>query len=471
MRRTKIICTLGPAVDDESVIRKLLLKGADAVRLNMSHGTHETHGAILNKVKKVRGALGLPVASILDTKGPEIRIGTFGAGKAELVSGESFTITTRKITGNGSIVSVSYDNLHNELSPGDRILIDDGLVELKVTGISGTEINCQVLNGGEISDHKSVNIPDVRIKFPVLSEQDEKDIGFAAENGMDYIAVSFVRSREDVLAVRETLKKYNADNIKIISKIENREGVRNIDEITAASDAVMVARGDLGVEIPAWDVPVIQKKIISKGALLGKPVIIATQMLDSMIRNPRPTRAEVSDVSNAVFDGASCVMLSGETAAGRYPVESVATMVKTIEAAEAAINYWKRFLEKKVGMEITISNAISHSCCTTAMDLGADAIITVTKSGHTARMISRFRPQCPIVAITDSETVQRQLSISWGVRPELSKPLNSTDELFEDGIRVALLTGTVKKGDTVVLTAGVPVGISGTTNLIKAQTV
>jgi pyruvate kinase len=469
MRKTKIICTLGPAVDDTEMIKKLLLSGVNAVRLNFSHGTHEEHKARLDRYKEARESLGLPVASILDTKGPEIRIKTFEKGRVTLKEGDAFTITTEDAVGDWRRVSTTYENLHNELKTGDRILLDDGLIELKVTEIRGRDIVCAIMSGGELSDHKSMNMPDVNIKVASLSEADEKDIGFAVKNGMDFIAASFIRSAADVTAIRDVLKKYGGEGIKIIAKIENREGIKNLGEIISVSDALMVARGDLGVEINAWEVPLIQKRMIREGTLSGKPVIVATQMLDSMIRNPRPTRAEVSDVANAVFDGTSCVMLSGETASGRHPLESVVTMDKIVAAAESSIDYWKRFNELGFEKKTAVSDAITHACCTTAMDLGASAIITVTSSGHTARMISRFRPQCPIVALTEDDRVRRQLSISWGVTPKAGKVRKSTDELFEEGIEAALDTKMVKKGDTVVLTAGVPVGISGSTNLMKAQ--
>jgi pyruvate kinase len=471
MRKTKIICTLGPAVDDVEMIKQLLKSGVNACRLNFSHGTHEEHKARLDKFKEARQALGFHAASILDTKGPEIRIRTFEKGRVTLREGESFTITTETIVGDWRRVSTTYENLHNELKPGDRILLDDGLIELKVTALAGRDIVCRVVSGGDLSDHKSMNMPDVNIHLPSLSESDECDICFAVENDMDFIAASFIRCAADVTAIRDVLKKNGGERIRIISKIENREGIKNLGEIVEASDAIMVARGDLGVEVNAWEVPIIQKRIIRDGTLAGKPVVVATQMLDSMIRNPRPTRAEVSDVANAVFDGASCVMLSGETASGKYPIESVVTMDKTVRAAEASTDFWKRFRELRFEKKTAVNDAITHACCTTAMDLSASAIITVTSSGHTARMISRFRPQCPIVALSEYDQVRRQLSISWGVIPESIKRLNSTDELFEEGLRSALDTGIVKKGDTVVLTAGVPVGISGTTNLIKAQQV
>lgn len=469
MRKTKIICTLGPAMSDCESIKKLLQNGADAVRLNFSHGTHEEHRARLDAFKKARDELGVPAASILDTKGPQIRIGTFSSGRVTLREGAPFILTTEDVPGDETRVSTTYMNLPDELSPGDRILLDDGLIELRTEEIRGRDIVCTVLNGGELSDRKSMNIPDVSIGFPALSREDEADIRFAAENGMDFIAASFIRSRKDVLAIRNALKTYGGEGIKIIAKIENREGISNFPEISESADAVMVARGDLGVEIAPWEVPILQKKFISETTILGKPVVVATQMLDSMIRNPRPTRAEVSDVANAVYDGASCVMLSGETAAGKYPVESVVTLDRTLRAAEASLDYWERFRVRSFEKKASVSDAISHACCTTAMDLGASAVITVTTSGYTARMISRFKPQCPIVALTHDERVRRQLNISWGVTPEAGKPVSSTDELFDAGIETALRTKIVTSGDTVVLTAGLPIGISGTTNLIKVQ--
>jgi pyruvate kinase len=469
MRKTKIICTLGPAVDSVDMIKKLLTNGVNAVRFNFSHGTHEEHKARLDRFKKASAELGASAATILDTKGPEIRIKTFEKGRVALKSGEKFTITTDEVAGDFKRVSTTYNNLHNELKHGDKILLDDGLIELKVSEVCGKDVVCNVVSGGDLSDHKSMNMPGVSINVVGLTEADEQDIKFAVLNDMDFIAASFIRSAADVLAIRSVLKKYGGEGIRIISKLENREGIKNLAEIVEASDAIMVARGDLGVEVNAWEVPLLQKRIIKEGSMAGKPVIVATQMLDSMIRHPRPTRAEVSDVANAVFDGASCIMLSGETAAGKYPIESVVTMDKTARAAEGAIDYWKRFREMGFEKKTAVNDAITHACCTTAMDLGASAIVSVTSSGHTARMISRFRPQCSIIALTENDRVRRQLSISWGVTPEAIKQLNSTDELFEEGVRAALLTGIVKYGEIVVLTAGVPVGISGTTNLIKAQ--
>ena len=472
MRKTKIICTLGPAVDSEEMIRKLILAGMNAARFNFSRGTHESHVAQLTKLKRVRDELGIPVAAILDTKGPEIRIKTFKDGRIELKKDDTFTLTTAECEGTAERVSVTYANLHNEVAPGNHILVDDGLIDLLVQEIKGQEIVCVVENGGPLSNNKSINIPNVHILLPSLTEKDKEDLKFAAENDFDFIAASFVRKASDVEDIRACLHEFGGDNIRIISKIENREGVDNLEEIIQASDGVMVARGDLGVEIPAQEVPILQKKMIKATTMAGKPVITATQMLDSMIRNPRPTRAEVSDVANAVFDGTSCVMLSGETASGKYPIEAVEAMVSTVKAAESAINYWGRFREHSLQPGVsTINDAITHTCCMTAMDLNATAILAPTESGYTAKVISRFRPACPIVAVCQNEKVRRQLSISWGVHSYLTGFVDSTDRLFSMSVEVARKEGAVKCGDTVVITAGVPIGKSGTTNLIKAQVV
>ena len=415
--------------------------------------------------------MGVPVATILDTKGPEIRIKTFEKGPITLERGQDFTLTTDDVPGDGRRVSVTYQNRHEELKPGHRVLVDDGLIELSVREIRGHDILCSVDNGGPLSSNKSINIPDVHILLPSLTEKDREDLKFGAENDFDFVAASFVRKASDIRDIRECLHQYGGDDIRIIAKIENREGVDNLLDIIEVADGVMVARGDLGVEIPAHEVPILQKKMIKATIREGKPVITATQMLDSMIRNPRPTRAEVSDVANAVFDGTSCVMLSGETASGKYPVEALQTMVDTVTAAEGAIDYWGRFRERKTMPESTINDAITHTCCLTAMDLEANAILTATNSGHTARMISRYRPPCPIVAMCQTEKVRRQLAISWGVKPCLSGTVDSTDRLFSLCVECARKEGMVKPGDTVVITAGVPIGKSGSTNLIKAQIV
>ena len=471
MRKTKIICTMGPAVDDEEKLRALILAGMDAARFNFSHGTHESHLATLTKVKRVRDEMGVALATILDTKGPEIRIRTFENGPVTLEEGAAFTLTTREVPGDGSCVSVTYLDLHKELSPGCRVLIDDGLIELQVREIRGQDIECTVVSGGPLSSNKSINIPDVHIHLPSLTEKDREDLRFAVEQDFDFVAASFVRKASDVEDIRACLREHGGEHVRIISKIENREGVDNLDEIIAASDGLMVARGDLGVEIPACEVPILQKEMITKTRMAGKPVITATQMLDSMIRNPRPTRAEVSDVANAVFDGTSCVMLSGETASGKYPLEAVETMVDTIRAAEQATDYWERFQSASFKPGRSINEAVTHTCCLTAMDLAADAILTPTQTGHSARMISRFRPACPIVALTTTERARRQLASSWGVRPLLAGYVDSTDRLFSMCVQTALKEGAVEGGQTVVITAGVPIGRAGSTNLIKAQVV
>ena len=471
MRKTKIICTMGPAVDNEEMLRALMLTGMDAARFNFSHGTHESHLATLNKVRRIRDELGAAVATILDTKGPEIRIKTFENGPVTLREGDKFTLTTRDVPGDAGIVSVTYADLHKELESGCRVLIDDGLIELTVDGIQGQDIACTVRSGGTLSNNKSINIPGVSIHLPSLTEKDRDDLRFAAEQDFDFVAASFVRKASDVEDIRACLRECGGEHIRIISKIENREGVDNLEEIIAASDGLMVARGDLGVEIPAYEVPILQKRMIKETSMAGKPVITATQMLDSMIRNPRPTRAEVSDVANAVFDGTSCVMLSGETASGKHPVEAVQTMVDTINAAEQATDYWGRFRRFEFKPGRSINDAVTHTCCQTAMDLEADAILTPTQTGHTARMIARFRPACPIVALTTTERARRQLAISWGVQPLLAGYVDSTDRLFSMCVQSALKEGAVQSGQMVVITAGVPIGRAGSTNLIKAQVV
>ena len=471
MRRTKIICTLGPAVDSEDMIRTLIRTGMDAARFNFSHGSHPEHLARLNMLKSVRDVMGRPVATILDTKGPEIRIKSFDTKSITLETGDPFTLTTEDVVGNQGWVSVTYPQLHEEVAPGQEILIDDGLVAIRVDRIEGTKIICTVENGGALSANKSINIPGVHIQLPALTEKDIADIRFGVENDFDFVAASFVRRAADVEAVRAVLHNCGGDNVKIIAKIENQEGVDNLDEILEAADGIMVARGDLGVEIPAARVPILQKQMIRKGLQQGKPVITATQMLDSMMRNPRPTRAEVSDVANAVYDGTGSVMLSGETAGGKYPVEALQAMVGIVTETESAIDYWKQFQKQRVLPASNINDAITHTCCLTAKDLNAKAILTATNSGRSARMICRFRPACPIAALTMHEKVRRQLNISWGVTPYLTGEVNSTDRIFSLSAQVALKEGLVQNGDTVVITAGVPLGKSGSTNLIKAQVI
>ena len=468
MRKTKIICTLGPATDSPDMIRALIRGGMNAARFNFSHGTHEEQLERLNMLTGVRDSMGAPVATILDTKGPEIRVRKF-ASPVTLNAGDEFILTEEDVLGDEHRVSVTYPKLAEEVAPGQQILIDDGLVALSVRELRGAEIICTVVNGGTLSSNKSINIPNVHIHLPALTEQDISDIKFGIEHDFDFVAASFIRQAADVEAIRQVLRENGGERIRIISKIENQEGVDNLEEIINASDGIRVARGDLGVEIPAARVPILQKRMIRDGLRTGKLVITATQMLDSMIRNPRPTRAEVSDVSNAVFDGTSCVMLSGETAAGKYPQEALAAMDSIVREAETSIDYWKRFERRHIDAQASINDAITHSCCLTAMDLKASAILTTTNSGHTARMISRFRPACPIAALTMREQVRRQLALSWGVVPFLTGEVHSTDRIFSLCTEVAQKEGLVQKGDVVVITAGVPLGKSVETNLMKAD--
>ena len=449
-----------------------MLGGMNAARFNFSHCTHEDAAKKLEAVVRLRTELGLPIATILDTKGPEIRVKTFKDGPIELEAGDTFTLTTRDVEGDRKIVSITYKDLPQDLKAGARVLIDDGLVELRAEHVTDTDITCTVLNGGRVSNHKGINVPGTKLSMPFISEQDRSDIIFGIENGFDYIAASFTRCADDILQIRHILKEYDCHTINIIAKIENMEGVENIDEILRVVDGIMVARGDMGVEIPLEDVPVLQKELIQKSYLAGKQVVTATQMLDSMMKNPRPTRAEATDVANAIYDGTSCIMLSGETAAGKYPVEALETMVRIAEKAEESINYIKRFNARdNSDVAFDVTNAISHATCTTAHDLGAKAIITVTKSGVTARQLSKFRPYYPIVGCTTEENVCRQLNLSWGVVPMLIDEVEDTDALFEAAVGAAEKTGLVKNGDLVVITAGVPLGISGTTNMMKVHVV
>ena len=471
MRKTKIVCTLGPACDNEETLEAMILAGMDAARFNFSHGTHESQLATLNRFKHVRDNLDRPVATILDTKGPEIRIKTFENGPVALTQGQDFILTVDDVPGNDRQVSVTYQKLHQELAVGARVLIDDGLIELEVKEIAGHDIICTVITGGSLSNNKSINIPNTHIHLPALTDKDREDLRFAVENDFDFVAASFVRQASDVQEIRAVLESYGGSDIGIIAKIENREGVENMDAIVEVADGIMVARGDLGVEIPAYEVPVLQKAMIKAAIRRGKHVITATQMLDSMIRNPRPTRAEVSDVANAVFDGTSCVMLSGETASGKYPLEALTTVVNTVVAAESAIDYEKRFRSSSPSEFHNITDAISHTSCLTAIDLKAQAILAATKSGYTARMISRFRPGCTIAALTTEERARRKLAISWGVAPYLIGNVDSTDRLLSLCVQAAKKEGVVQAGDTVVITAGVPIGKTGSTNLIKAQVV
>ena len=473
MRKTKIICTMGPAVDDEAILRQLLLKGMNVARLNFSHGDHAEHLTRVNRIKALRQELGLPIALLLDTKGPEIRTGNFEKGRIDLHDNDEVTLVPDDglQLGNETVIGISYAAFYKDIDKGSRILIDDGLVELEVLNICDTSVTCRVVNGGPVSNHKSVNLPGAITNLPALTQKDIDDIRFAVENEFDFIAVSFVRKAADILEIRKVLDKTKGHGIHLIAKIENREGVNNFDEILKVADGIMVARGDLGVEIPIQEVPTIQKSLIKKCYRIGKPCITATQMLDSMIRNPRPTRAEVSDVANAILDGTSAIMLSGETAAGKYPVESLVMMDSIACQTEKSIDYWSRFSSNKYEMAASVANAISHATCTTAMDLKARAIIAVTISGRTARLISRFRPACPIIATTVSLRSYLQLSLSWGVYPFLVEQVESTDEMFETGIAKALESGAVSNGDLVVITGGTPMGVSGTTNTLRVENI
>lgn len=471
MRKTKIICTLGPAADNEAMITALAENGMNVARLNFSHGDYEEHKRRIDLVKKVRAKLKKPIGIMLDTKGPEIRIREFACDAVEMKEGAEFTLTTRDVEGDETIVSVTYKDLPKELKAGDMVLIDDGLVGLKVKKIKGQDILCDVMNSGTLSGKKSINLPGISVSMPYLSDKDQKDILFGIENNVDFIAASFTRTASDILEIKKILAKNNGTDIQVIAKIENMEGVNNIEDIIRESDGIMVARGDMGVEIPMEELPAIQKMLIKKCYLAGKKVITATQMLDSMIRNPRPTRAETTDVANAVYDGTSALMLSGETAVGKYPVESVQTMAKIALSTEQSIDYKKIFEEVHIDFETNVTNAISHATCMTAHDLGAVAILTVSRSGHTARMVSKYRPACPIICGTPIEKVYCQLSMSWGVTPIMSEEKYTTDDLFDHVTELAKENGYVSDGDIVVITGGVPVGVSGTTNILKVHLV
>ena len=472
MKKTKIVSTIGPASETEEVLKSLIENGLNVARLNFSHGSHEEHKEKIDIIKKVREDLKEPVAIMLDTKGPEIRLGNFKQDEVILKEGDYFTLTCRDVEGDQNIVSQTYKGLAEDVKIGDRILIDDGLVELRVEELeAGTDIKCKVLNGGTVTDHKGVNVPNVDINLPAITEKDISDIKFGIENDIDFIAASFIRKESDVLEIRKILEDNFGENIGIISKIENQEGVDNIDSILASSDGIMVARGDLGVEIEPEEIPMIQKRIIAKCNELGKPVITATQMLDSMMRNPRPTRAEVTDVANAILDGSDAIMLSGETAVGKYPVEAVKTMYKIATTTETSEEYYERLSHGRLKKDITTTNAISRATCTTAEHLKASAIIAATSSGYTSRAISRFRPHAPIIAATYTERVMRQLSLVWGVYPVKSLMSSSTDEVIDSSIHVAIENGYVDEGDLVILTAGIPVGVTGTTNMLKVHTI
>ncbi len=468
MRKTKIICTLGPASGTKEIIRELIREGMNVARFNFSHGTHETHLALFRELNKVRNEMGVPIGTILDTKGPEIRTGTFKGGKAVLKDGTIFDLVTEKIEGDETAAWITYSGLPRDLGDRKKILLDDGLIELEVLEVSDTRIRTRVVAGGEISDRRGVNIPGSRLSMPFLSERDKEDLLFGIRTGFDIVAASFVRMREDVQQMRDFLDLNGGAHIRIMAKIENAEGVDNLEDIIQVCDSVMIARGDMGVEIPFEEIPVIQKRIIKVASMAGKQVVTATQMLNSMIEHARPTRAEITDVANAIYDGTSVIMLSGETASGKYPVEAVRTMVRITERAERDINYKKRFFVDNMYQDAhNITDAISHATCLIAYNLHANAIITVTKSGTTAYMISRFRSDIPIIACTPDSTVWRQMSLSWGVTPLMVGEEKIMEVLFDHAINTAKLAGHVKAGDLVVLTTGVPLSQSGSTNLIK----
>ena len=469
MRKTKIVCTLGPATDDENVLRQLMLEGMSVARMNFSHGSHEEQKKRLDMVKKLRKELGLPVAALQDTKGPEIRIGDIEGGKVELKKGQTFVLTTEDIVGNAEIVSITYKQLYKDVKPGDSILIDDGLIGMEVQKIDGEEIVCQVKNGGFISNHKGVNVPGVELKMPFVSQKDYEDIVFAAEQDYDFIAASFTRTADDILEIRKILEEKGGQYIHIIAKIENMQGVENCEEILRVADGIMIARGDMGVEIPLEEVPVIQKKLIRMALKASKPVITATQMLDSMIKNPRPTRAETSDVANAIYQGTGAIMLSGETAAGAYPIEAVRTMARIAERTEKDIDYSREFKPRRLAERPDVTNAISHATCTTAMDLNAAAIVAVTKSGRTVGRIAKYRPSCPIIGCATHSRVCRQLSLMWGVIPVEMQEEETADDLFDHAVKLSEDKKLISRGDLVVITAGVPLGLSGTTNMLKVQ--
>jgi pyruvate kinase len=470
MRRTKIICTIGPASSSEEMIEKLARNGMDVCRLNFSHGDHASHGAVIDAIRSVRERLGAPLGVMLDTKGPELRLGEFPGGPVTLEEGRRFLLTTEQADGGAECAHINYAGLPGDVKPGDTLLLDDGLVILRVDAVPDARtIACTVMNTGEISSRKKVTAPGVSLSLPGMTDGDRSDLLFGIERGVDFVAASFTRKAQDILDMRRFLEENGGGRIRIIAKIENREGLNNVEDIISVSDGVMVARGDMGVEIPAEDVPIEQNRIVARCAARGRPVIIATQMLDSMIRNPRPTRAEVSDVAVAVQQGADAVMLSGETAAGRYPVEALLTMARIAERTERSIDYRDRFSRGMCdeGPVTTVTGAISHAVCMSAMDLGASAIVTCTVTGGTAMAVASHRPSCPILATTMAPQTCRQLTLIWGVTPVMTASLRNTDEMIEDSARAAREAGLAASGDIVVITAGVPVGQTGTTNLIK----
>ena len=470
MRKTKIICTIGPACSDEETLTAMCQAGMNVARLNFSHGTHEEHGKKIELIKRVREKLGLPIAIMLDTKGPEYRIRTFKNGKITLQDGDTFTFTTRQEEGDENHVSVSYEGLARDLQVGDRVLVNNGLLIFEVKELTDTDVICTVIAGGELSDRKSMSFPNKVLKQVYLSEQDKEDLLFGIEQDVDFIACSFVSCRQDLLDVKAFLKEHGATDIELIAKIENQSGIDNIEDICQECSGIMIGRGDMGVEVPFEEVPAIQKRLITKCRLLGKRIITATEMLESMIHNPRPTRAEISDVANAVYDGSSAIMLSGETAAGKYPVLTVQTMSRIAEATEKSIHYEKRFLSSEFKIKNTV-DAISHATCGMAIDIGAKAIAACSLSGMTARMVSRFRPPVDIVGLTTSEKTWRKLALSWGVIPTMCEFYESADVLFYTAKKVTQEVMGLQKGDKIVITGGIVNGRTGNTNMLKIETI
>ena len=470
MRKTKIVCTSGPACENEKTIEEMCLAGMNVARLNFSHGEHKDHQKKIDIIKKVREKLSMPIAILLDTKGPEYRIGTFENGKIMLHDGDKFTFTTENIIGNSERVSVSYKGMIDDLEAGDKILLNNGLVHFEVEELSGNEAKCRVLIGGELSNRKSMSFPNKVLRQIYLSEQDKADIAFGIENGVDFIACSFVSCAQDLIDVKNYIKEIGGSQADIIAKIENQAGIDNIEEICRECDGIMIGRGDMGVEIPFEELPAIQKHLITTCRMLGKRVITATEMLESMINNPRPTRAEISDVANAVYDGTSAIMLSGETAAGKYPVLTVETMSKIAERTEKSIHYEKRFTTNEFKIKNTV-DALSHAACGMSIDLGAKAIVVCSITGITARMVSRFRSPVDIIGLTTNEITWRKLALSWGVIPMMAEEFNSTDVLFYTAKKIAKSTLSLNKGDNILITGGITNGATGNTSLIKVETI
>ncbi|MEG6521469.1 pyruvate kinase [Desulfotomaculum sp. 1211_IL3151] len=470
MRRTKIVCTIGPASENIEILKKMMLSGMNVARLNFSHGTHEDHANRIAAIRRAAQEVGQNIALMLDTKGPEIRLKTFANPPVVLKQDQRFTLTTREVSGDNTIVSVTYQDLPKDVQPGSRVAVADGVIEMVVEQVEGTEVHCRVINGGQLTNQKGVNLPGVMVNLPSITEKDIADIIFGLEQRVDFIAASFIRKPADVLAIRQIIEENGAD-VDIIAKIESREGVENLADIINVADGIMVARGDLGVEIPAEEVPVLQKTMIEMCNKAGKPVITATQMLESMTQNPRPTRAEASDVANAIFDGSDAIMLSGETAAGKYPVQTVETMARIAQRAELAVNFDDLLELRGAALQRTVTDGISHAVCTVAKDLGVSAIVTATASGHTARMIAKYRPKVPVIAVTPRTSVLRKLALVWGVIPLLIQDVHGTDEMINTSVEAALASGNIAAGDLIVITAGVPVGVHGTTNMMKVHTV